>query len=70
MTCDVIGIAQYHFLKSKMVAMYFALYQNFKLIFIKFFLKNVRNRTKTVLVTLTALNTRNLSKIVMLQFTS
>ena len=25
-TCDVIGIAQYHFFKSKMVAMYFALY--------------------------------------------
>ena len=31
MTCDVIGIAQYHFLKSKMVAMYFALFQNLKL---------------------------------------
>ena len=30
-TCDVIGIAQYHFLKSKMAAMYFALYRNFKL---------------------------------------
>ena len=25
-TCDVIGIAQYHFLKSKMAAMYFALH--------------------------------------------
>ena len=65
-TCDVIGIAQNHFLKSKMAAMYFALYQNFKLFFCQFVLENVRNRTKTVLVTLIALNTRNLSKIVML----
>ena len=63
-TCDVICIAQYHFLKSKMAAMYFALYQNFKLFLVN--LENVRNRTKTVLVTLIALNTRNLSKIVML----
>ena len=29
-TYDVIGIAQYHFFKSKMAAMYFALYRNFK----------------------------------------
>ena len=65
-TCDVIGVAQYHFLKSKMAAMCFALYQNFKLFFIQFVLENVRNRTKTGLVTLIALNTRNLSKIVML----
>ena len=66
-TCDVIGIAQYHFLKSKMAAMYFALYQNqFKAFFSHFILENVRNRTKTVLVTLIALNTRNLSKIIML----
>ena len=64
-TCDVIGIAQYHFLKSKMAAMFFALYRNFKL-FSQFVLENVGNRTKTVLVTLIALNTRNLSKIVML----
>ena len=70
MTCDVIGIAQYHFLKSKTAAMYFALYRNFKLFFSQFVLENVRNRTKTVLVTLIALNTRNLSKIVMLLFTS
>ena len=62
-TYDVIGIAQNHFLKSKMAAMYFALYQNF---FSQFVLENVRNRTKTVLVTLIALNTRSLSKIVML----
>ena len=64
-TCDVLGIAQYHFLKSKMAAMYFALYRNFKR-FSQFVLENVGNRTKTVLVTLIALNTRNLSKIVML----
>ena len=65
-TCDVIGIAQHHFLKSKMAAMYFVLYQNFKPFFSQFVLENVRNRAKTVLVTLIALNTRNLSKIVML----
>ena len=65
-TCDAIGIAQYHFLKSKMTAMYFALYQNFKLFFSQFVLENIRNSTKTVLVTLIALNTRNLSKIMML----
>ena len=65
-TCDVIGIAQYHFLKSKMAAVYFALYQILSFFFGQFVLENVRNRTKTVLLTLIALNTRNLSKIVML----
>ena len=65
-TCDVIGMAQYHFLKSKMAAMYIALYQNFQLFFSQFLLKNVRNRNKTALVTLIASNTRNLGKIVML----
>ena len=65
-TCDVIGIAQHHFLKSKMAAMYFALYQNLKLFLSQFVLENVRNGTKTVLVTLKASNRRNLSKIVML----
>ena len=59
-TCDIIGIAQYHFLKSKMAAMYFALYQNLNLFFGQFVLENVRNRTKTVLVILIALNTRDL----------
>ena len=49
-----------------MAAMYFALYQNSKLFFSQFVLVNVRNRAKTVLVTLIALNTKNLSKIVML----
>ena len=32
--------------------------------FSQFILENVRNRSKTVLVTLTALNTRNLNKII------
>ena len=63
-TCDVIGIAQYHFLKYKMAEIYFALYQNLKLFLVNFVLENVTNRTKTVLLTLIALNTRNLSKIV------
>ena len=65
-TCDVIGIAQYHFLKSKMAAMYFALCQNLKLFLVNLYWKTFRNRTKTVLVTLIVLNTSNLSKIVML----
>ena len=69
-TCDVIDIAQCHFFKSKMAAMYFALYQNLKLFFSQFVLENVRNRTKTVLVTLIAFSTRNFSKMVILLFTS
>ena len=48
MTFDVISIEQYHFLKSKMVAMYFALRQNLKLFLSQFTLENVGNRTKTV----------------------
>ena len=40
-TCDVIGIAQYHFLKSKMAAMYFALYQNFKLFLVNLYWKTL-----------------------------
>ena len=46
--------------------MYFALYQKLKFFFGQFVLENVRNRTKMVLVTLIVLNTRDLSKIVML----
>ena len=64
-TCDVIGIAQYHFLKSKIAAMNFALYQNFKLFLVNLYWKTIET-TEMVLVTLIALNTRNLSKIVML----
>ena len=45
-TYDVIGIAQYHFLKSKMVAMYFALYQNFKLFFSQFVLVTLETELK------------------------
>ena len=41
-----------------------AMYLHFIKIFSQFVLENVRNKTKTVLVTLIALNTRNLSKIV------
>ena len=49
-----------------MAAVYFALYQNLKVYFSQSVLENVRNRTETVLTTLIALNTRTLSKIVML----
>ena len=66
LTCDVIGIAQYHFLKSKNGSHVFCTLSKFKAFFGQFVLENVRNRTKTVLVTLIVLNTRNLSKIVML----
>ena len=62
-TCDVIGIVQYHFLKSKMAAMYFALLSKLKAFLSQCAFENVENRTKTVLVILVALNTRNLSKI-------
>ena len=63
---DVIGIAQYHSLKSKIAFMYFALYQNLKAFFSQFVLENVRNRTKMVLATLIALTTKNSSNVVML----
>ena len=63
-TCDVIGIAQYHFLKSKMAAIYFALYQNLKLFFVNLYWKTFETDLKTVLVALIVLNTRNLNKIV------
>ena len=46
--------------------MYFALYQNLKLFLVNLYWKTFETGTKTVLVTLIALNTRNLSKIVML----
>ena len=65
-TCDVIGIAQYHFLKSKMAVMYFALYRNFNLFLVNLYWKTLKTELKRFYVTLTALNTRNLSKIVML----
>ena len=42
----VIGIAQYHFLKSKMAAMYFALYQNFKLFLVNLCWKTLETELK------------------------
>ena len=46
--CDVIhvGVAQYHFLKSKMAAMYFALYQNLKFFFSQFLLETLEKELK------------------------
>ena len=44
--CDVIGVAQYHFLKSKMAAMYFALYQNFKLFLVNLHWKTLEIELK------------------------
>ena len=65
-TCDVIGMAQYHFFEIQDGDYVFCTLSKFKPSFGQFVLENVRNRTKTVLVTLIALNTSNLSKIVML----
>ena len=45
-TCEVIGIVQYHFLKSKMAAMYFALYQNLKLFFVNLYWKTLETELK------------------------
>ena len=70
MTCDVIVIAQYHFFEIQDGGYVFCTLSKFKAFFGQFALENVRNRTKTVLVTLIVLNTRDLSKIVMLLFTS
>ena len=66
-TCDIIGIAQYHFLNPRWqpCILYFIKIFSF---FSQFVLENVRNRTKTVLVTLIALNTRNSSKIVVIVY--
>ena len=66
MTCDAIGIAQYHLLKSKMSAMYFAQCQNLKFFLVNVHQKTLKKRTKTVLVALIALNKSNLSEILML----
>ena len=45
-TCDLIGIAQYHFLKSKMVDMYFALYQKLKLFLVNLYWKTLETELK------------------------
>ena len=59
--CDVIDIATAFF-----EIMYFALCQNFKLFLVDLHLKNVSNRTKIILVTPIALNTRKMSKILII----
>ena len=59
--CDVIGIAQYLALKSKMAAMYFALFLKFKAFSRRFAFENGENRNKTDLVTQMLLNTGNLN---------
>ena len=60
-TCDVLGIAQYHLLKSTL--------SKFKAFLSPCAFENDENRTKTVLVTPIALNTTKLNKILlMLQF--
>ena len=43
---DVMGIAQYHFFKYKMAAMYFALYQNFKLFLVNLYWKTLETELK------------------------
>ena len=45
-TCDVIGIAQYHFLKAKMALMYFALYRNFKHFLVNLYWKTLETELK------------------------
>ena len=45
-TYDVIDIAQYHFLKSKMAAMLFALYRNVKLFLINLNWKTLETELK------------------------
>ena len=45
-TCDVIRIAQYHFLKSKMAAMYFAFCQDLKLILVNLYWKTLETELK------------------------
>ena len=45
-TYDVIGVSQYHFLKSKMSAMYFALYQIFKFLLVNLYWKTLETELK------------------------
>ena len=45
-TCDVIDIAQYHFLKSEMATMYFALCQNLILFLVSLHLKTLKAELK------------------------
>ena len=48
-TYDVIGIAHHQFLKSKMAAMYFALYQNLKLFLVNLYWKTLETELKQFL---------------------
>ena len=45
-TCDVIVIAQYHFLKCKMAAMYYALCQYLELFLVNLHLKTLKAELK------------------------
>ena len=66
MICDVTGIAQYHIFEIQDGGHDFCTLSKFEAFLSQFAFENVGNRTKMVLVTLLALNTRNLSKILML----
>ena len=66
-TCDVIGIMQYLF-EIQDGGHVLCTASKFKAFRNQFAFDNVSNRTKKVLVILTALNTRNLSKILLLLF--
>ena len=61
-TCDVGAIP---FFEIQDGAHAFCTLSKFKAFLSQFVLENIRNRTKTVSVTLIALNTSNLSKILM-----
>ena len=69
-TCDVIGIAQYLFFEIQDGGHVFCTWSKFTAFLSQFTFENVKNRTKTVLVTPIALNTRNLSKMLMFCFMS
>ena len=45
-TCDVIGIAQYNFLKSSMAAMYFATLSKFKAFLVNLYWKTLETELK------------------------
>ena len=68
-TCEIIGIAQYHFFEIQDGGHVFCTLSKCKAFLCQFAFGNVGNRTKTVLLTMMALNTRNLSKT-LLQFMS
>ena len=63
MTCEVKGIAQHHFFEIQDGGNVQWALSKLKDFLSQFAFENVENRTKTVLVTLTALNIRYFSKI-------